>query len=110
MYMYLLYQFFLAILQTEIFQKDVPEDLMAHYREYIFFPMHMGKIKNKVEHGRYQSTRAFLHDAEWILHNCIIYNGGMLLAGSHVALHVRGDLIYSPAYSVIHMWWEEEWG
>ena len=25
--------------------------------------------------GEYQSTREFTHDTEWILHNCIIYNG-----------------------------------
>ncbi len=36
---------FIIILQTEIFQKSVPEDLIEHYREYIFHPMHMGMIK-----------------------------------------------------------------
>jgi hypothetical protein len=30
----------------------------------------------KVSNGKYQSTREFTHDTEWILHNCIIYNGG----------------------------------
>lgn len=30
----------------------------------------------KVSAARYQSTREFTHDTEWILHNCIIYNGG----------------------------------
>jgi hypothetical protein len=33
-------------------------------------------ILQKVAAGDYQSTREFTHDAEWILHNCIIYNGG----------------------------------
>lgn len=60
---------------TELFQREVPDDIMAHYREYIFFPMHIGKIEQKVKSVGYQSTREFLHDTEWILHNCIIYNG-----------------------------------
>ena len=33
------------LLQTEIFQKPVPADIMKHYREYIFFPMYLDKIK-----------------------------------------------------------------
>ena len=33
-------------------------------------------MPQKVTAGDYQSTREFTHDAEWILHNCIIYNGG----------------------------------
>lgn len=114
-------------IQTEIFQAPVPPDILTHYREYIFFPMHLGKIKEvqihvrysiylvidvcalfeyvihpgmydtgrmhmcgvimvphifsllqKVSSGHYQSTREFTHDTEWILHNCIIYNGGIL--------------------------------
>ena len=31
--------------QTEIFQAPVPPDIMTHYREYIFFPMDLGTIK-----------------------------------------------------------------
>ena len=31
--------------QTEIFQQAVPDDIMTHYREYIFFPVDLGKIK-----------------------------------------------------------------
>ena len=80
---------------------------MAHYKEYVFFPMHLGKIKEvsvagfrlrmsisfllvglqKV--GQYQSTREFTHDTEWILHNCTIYNGGMAasIRSSNVHFH-----------------------
>ncbi|XP_019851063.1 PREDICTED: protein kinase C-binding protein 1-like isoform X2 [Amphimedon queenslandica] len=61
---------------TEIFQKDIPEDIISHYREYVFHPMHLGIIKERVLSGYYNSTREFLHQTEWILHNCIIYNGG----------------------------------
>ena len=31
--------------QTEIFQKPVPADILKHYKEYIFFPMYLDKIK-----------------------------------------------------------------
>jgi hypothetical protein len=61
---------------TEIFQKDIPEDIIDHYKEYVFHPMHLGMIKEKVLAGKFSSTREFLHETEWILHNCIIYNGG----------------------------------
>ena len=32
--------------------------------------------QQKVMRNEFQSTREFLHETEWILHNCIIYNGG----------------------------------
>ncbi|CAI8032310.1 Protein kinase C-binding protein 1 [Geodia barretti] len=60
---------------TEIFQHPVPSDILKHYKEYIFFPMYLNKIKERVEEEHYGTTRQFLHDTEWILHNCIIYNG-----------------------------------
>jgi hypothetical protein len=37
-------------LQTEIFQSPVPPDILTHYREYVFFPMYLGKIK-EVKHS-----------------------------------------------------------
>lgn len=39
-----------------------------------FFPQN---AKKKM----YGCTEAFLADAKWILHNCIIYNGGEWLGG-----------------------------
>jgi len=74
---------------TEIFQAAVPDDIMTHYREYIFFPMHLGRIKEKVMARQYGSTREFLHDTEWILHNCIIYNGGIFY---HAVFPIRAHL------------------
>lgn len=38
-----------------------------------FFLLALQNIKKKM----YGCTEAFLADAKWILHNCIIYNGGM---------------------------------
>jgi hypothetical protein len=68
---------------TEIFQHPVPSDILKHYKEYIFFPMYLNKIKERVEEEHYGTTRQFLHDTEWILHNCIIYNGGNTCTCQH---------------------------
>ena len=43
--------------QTELFQRDVPDDIMLHYKEYIFFPMHIGKIEQV---------------SNWIMHSCCL--------------------------------------
>ena len=43
----------------------------------------------KVMARQYGSTREFLHDTEWILHNCIIYNGGIFyLAAFPIRAHL----------------------
>lgn len=42
----------------------------------------------RVEGEQYSTTRQFLHDTEWILHNCIIYNGGMFKTFSHLT-HIQ---------------------
>ena len=46
-YICCLYCFMLCVccFQTEIFQKPVPPDIMTHYKEYIFHPMDLGRIK-----------------------------------------------------------------
>lgn len=41
---------------------------------FIVFLFAMQNVKKKM----YGCTEAFLADAKWILHNCIIYNGGMV--------------------------------
>uniref|UniRef100_A0A8C2ICX3 Protein kinase C binding protein 1, like n=1 Tax=Cyprinus carpio TaxID=7962 RepID=A0A8C2ICX3_CYPCA len=51
---------------TEPFQKPVSLEQHPDYAEYIFHPMDLVSTK-------YVS---FLADMKWILHNCIIYNGG----------------------------------
>ncbi|CAF96847.1 unnamed protein product, partial [Tetraodon nigroviridis] len=87
-------------LVTEPFQKPVSLEQHPDYAEYIFHPMdlctlekvkfelmHFSKSKKSnfylfifamqnVKKKMYGCTEAFLADAKWILHNCIIYNGG----------------------------------
>nr|XP_061779827.1 MYND-type zinc finger-containing chromatin reader ZMYND8-like isoform X2 [Nerophis lumbriciformis]XP_061779828.1 MYND-type zinc finger-containing chromatin reader ZMYND8-like isoform X2 [Nerophis lumbriciformis] len=61
---------------TELFQKPVSLEQHPDYSEYIFHPMDLCTLEKNVKKKMYGCTEAFLADAKWILHNCIIYNGG----------------------------------
>lgn len=45
-----------------------------------FWIFSLQNVKKKM----YGCTEAFLADAKWILHNCIIYNGGKILIHTYV--------------------------
>ncbi|XP_034388591.1 protein kinase C-binding protein 1 isoform X9 [Cyclopterus lumpus] len=62
---------------TEPFQKPVSLEQHPDYAEYIFHPMDLCTLEKNIKKKMYGCTEAFLADAKWILHNCIIYNGGM---------------------------------
>ncbi|XP_029682490.1 protein kinase C-binding protein 1 isoform X2 [Takifugu rubripes] len=61
---------------TEPFQKPVSLEQHPDYAEYIFHPMDICTLEKNIKKKMYGCTEAFLADAKWILHNCIIYNGG----------------------------------
>ncbi|KAF7693383.1 hypothetical protein HF521_008699 [Silurus meridionalis] len=61
---------------TEPFQKPVCLEQHPDYAEYIFHPMDLCTLEKNIKKKMYGSTEAFLADVKWILHNCIIYNGG----------------------------------
>uniref|UniRef100_A0A672J7U7 Zinc finger, MYND-type containing 8 n=1 Tax=Salarias fasciatus TaxID=181472 RepID=A0A672J7U7_SALFA len=61
---------------TEPFQKPVSLEQHPDYAEYIFHPMDLCTLEKNIKKKMYGCTEAFLADAKWILHNCIIYNGG----------------------------------
>uniref|UniRef100_UPI003D9EC3EA protein kinase C binding protein 1, like n=1 Tax=Danio rerio TaxID=7955 RepID=UPI003D9EC3EA len=61
---------------TEPFQKPVSLDQHPDYAEYIFHPMDLSTLEKNIKKKMYGCTEAFLADVKWILHNCIIYNGG----------------------------------
>ncbi|XP_069099565.1 MYND-type zinc finger-containing chromatin reader ZMYND8 isoform X3 [Pleurodeles waltl] len=61
---------------TEPFQKPVSLDQHPDYAEYIFHAMDLSTLEKNVKKKMYGCTEAFLADVKWILHNCIIYNGG----------------------------------
>ncbi|KAK3088501.1 hypothetical protein FSP39_019930, partial [Pinctada imbricata] len=55
----------------------IPVDLSAvpYYTDYIFNPMDMELLEKNIRKKMYGCTEAFLADAKWIQHNCIIFNG-----------------------------------
>uniref|UniRef100_A0A8C7P3R2 Zinc finger, MYND-type containing 8 n=1 Tax=Oncorhynchus mykiss TaxID=8022 RepID=A0A8C7P3R2_ONCMY len=61
---------------TEPFQKPVSLEQHPDYAEYIFHAMDLGTLEKNTKKKMYGCTEAFLADVKWILHNCIIYNGG----------------------------------
>ncbi|KAJ8257189.1 hypothetical protein GJAV_G00182890 [Gymnothorax javanicus] len=61
---------------TEPFQKPVSLERHPDYAEYIFHPMDLCTLEKNIKKKMYGCTEAFLADVKWILHNCIIYNGG----------------------------------
>ncbi|XP_049437118.1 protein kinase C-binding protein 1-like isoform X6 [Epinephelus fuscoguttatus] len=61
---------------TEPFQKPVSLEQHPDYAEYIFHPMDLCTLEKNIKKKMYGCTEAFLADMKWILHNCIIYNGG----------------------------------
>ncbi|XP_038659497.1 protein kinase C-binding protein 1 isoform X8 [Scyliorhinus canicula] len=68
---------------TEPFQKPVSLEQHPDYAEYIFHPMDICTLEKNVKKKMYGCTEAFLADVKWILHNCIIYNGGFCIAANH---------------------------
>uniref|UniRef100_A0AAY4DP81 Zinc finger, MYND-type containing 8 n=1 Tax=Denticeps clupeoides TaxID=299321 RepID=A0AAY4DP81_9TELE len=62
---------------TEPFQKPVSLEQHPDYAEYIFHPMDLCTLEKNIKKKMYGCTEAFLADVKWILHNCIIYNGGL---------------------------------
>ncbi|XP_051279949.1 protein kinase C-binding protein 1 isoform X6 [Dicentrarchus labrax] len=61
---------------TEPFQKPVSLEQHPDYAEYIFHAMDLSTLEKNIKKKMYGCTEAFLADMKWILHNCIIYNGG----------------------------------
>ncbi|XP_022533317.2 protein kinase C binding protein 1, like isoform X3 [Astyanax mexicanus] len=61
---------------TEPFHKPVSLEQHPDYAEYIFHPMDVCTLEKNIKKKMYGCTEAFLADVKWILHNCIIYNGG----------------------------------
>ncbi|KAL3892310.1 hypothetical protein ACJMK2_004527 [Sinanodonta woodiana] len=57
------------------FIKPVDLSAVPNYTDYIFNPMDLSILEKNIKKKVYGCTEAFLADAKWILHNCIIYNG-----------------------------------
>jgi hypothetical protein len=59
---------------VEIFMSPVDTVMNPNYIDYIFHPMDLGTISQKISQREYGSTDAFIADIKWIQHNCIIFN------------------------------------
>uniref|UniRef100_A0A673AI27 Zinc finger, MYND-type containing 8 n=1 Tax=Sphaeramia orbicularis TaxID=375764 RepID=A0A673AI27_9TELE len=97
---------------TEPFQKPVSLEQHPDYAEYIFHPMDLCTLEKNIKKKMYGCTEAFLADAKWILHNCIIYNGGnhKLTATAKVIVKicehevcVSLHLFLFPSFSLVFM-------
>jgi hypothetical protein len=58
------------LLQIKHFIKQTSE-----YRDNVIHPMDLETIEKHINQKKYSSTKAFIGDIKWILHNSIIYNG-----------------------------------
>lgn len=47
---------------------------MPNYLEYVIKPMDLSLLEANVRSKLYGSTDAFMADAKWIQHNCIVFN------------------------------------
>lgn len=61
---------------TEAFQQPVTVDVAPGYFDFVHNPMDIQTLGVKVKAGGFLCTEHFLNEARWILHNCIIFNGG----------------------------------
>ncbi|CAG4963524.1 unnamed protein product [Parnassius apollo] len=59
---------------VEPFLQPVDRTAFPDYDKYVVHPMDLSLMKNNINEGLYGSTEAFLGDAQWILHNSIIFN------------------------------------
>uniref|UniRef100_A0A8C5G4Y9 Protein kinase C-binding protein 1-like n=1 Tax=Gouania willdenowi TaxID=441366 RepID=A0A8C5G4Y9_GOUWI len=88
---------------TEPFQKPVSLEQHPDYAEYIFHPMDFCTLEKNVKKKMYGCTEGFLADMKWILHNCIIYNGGMS------CLHTMNEIEVCPECYLFACQKRENW-
>lgn len=63
-----------SVTDSQPFFKPVDTEEFPQYTEYIVCPVDISQLEEKIAQKHYNSTRAFLADFRWILHNCIIFN------------------------------------
>jgi len=63
--------------QAEPFLNPVQPEEAFDYYDYIVYPMDISSLEKNVKQRQYGSTEAFLADAQWIVHNSIIFNSGI---------------------------------
>ncbi|XP_043469639.1 protein kinase C-binding protein 1 isoform X2 [Leptopilina heterotoma] len=69
---------------SEPFWKEVDTKEVSNYMEYVVKPMDLCLLENNVKSKLYGSTDAFMADAKWIQHNCIVFNTSFFKKGGGV--------------------------
>ncbi|XP_016837561.1 protein kinase C-binding protein 1 isoform X2 [Nasonia vitripennis] len=59
---------------SQPFWKAVDLNEVPNYLEYVVKPMDLSLLESNVRAKLYGSTDAFMADAKWIQHNCIVFN------------------------------------
>ncbi|GAB1860282.1 Protein kinase C-binding protein 1 [Camponotus japonicus] len=59
---------------SEPFSKPVDITEVSNYLDYVVKPMDLSLLESNVRSKLYGSTDAFMADAKWIQHNCIVFN------------------------------------
>ncbi|XP_043271655.1 protein kinase C-binding protein 1 isoform X2 [Venturia canescens] len=59
---------------SEPFWKAVDLTEVPNYMDYVIRPMDLNLLESNVRAKLYGSTDAFMADAKWIQHNCIVFN------------------------------------
>lgn len=62
-----------------MFESPVDNNEFPTYKDYIINPMSLSVLEKNIKRKMYGSTEAFVADASWIVHNCIIFNSCKLL-------------------------------
>ena len=63
-----------TVVDSQPFLKPVDTSEFPHYGDYIIYPIDISHLEGNIKKKGYTSTRAFLADFRWILHNCIVFN------------------------------------
>lgn len=63
-----------SVADSQPFFKPVDTVQFPHYCDYVVNPVDIGFLEERIAQKLYTSTRAYLADFRWILHNCIVFN------------------------------------
>ncbi|KAK3929050.1 Protein kinase C-binding protein 1 [Frankliniella fusca] len=59
---------------ANVFESQVDSEEFPTYHDYIVNPMYLALLEKNIKKKMYGSTEAFVADASWIVHNCIVFN------------------------------------
>jgi len=63
-----------SVNSVDPFLKPVDPSQFPSYKNYVICPMDLATMERNLRRKQYGSTEAFLADAKWIVHNCIVFN------------------------------------